>query len=355
MRPGPGSKGGLSRWLVSTIALGGLSIGATLSMAGAMPASATTTIGGCTIVADPTPTSHTRCPGADLSGADLTTTDLSYAQLNDATLSGAVMARCVLVPPPDFSVTCTSTNLTDARLTGASLSGAVTSACVSFQGTPTILDVQCGGVTFTGADMRRSVLTGTDLSSAELSDSQLSGASFAGASLVGCQEIAAIGYQQCEGADLTGAVLHRADLANFDLSAVNFSGTDLTGSDLHSATLGFTEPVAPNFPTEFTGANLTRADLSGTDITMADLSQANLDRTNLTTTSLVPADQTVPHTSAKGAVVTWPSPSAQPGATPGPCNRASGSPFRIGTTTVKCSVTDSHGHRARGTFTVTVT
>lgn len=186
----------------------------------------------------------------------------------------------------------------------------------------------------------------------------LNGASFAGARFVTCYDLTTppIGYQDCPGADLSGAVMHRADLAGFDLSTVNLSGTDLTGSDLSDATFGLTEPPPVGISqTDVDGANLTHVNLSGTDISMANLMQADLDLANLTATSLLPGNQTVPQTSPKGAVVTWPTAPAQPGATPGSCSRASGSVFRVGTTIVRCVVADGTGHQAQGTFTVTVT
>ncbi len=347
----------LSRVLVAIgITLATLSFGVVLGVPGAPPVFAATVINGCAIVANPTPTSHTRCPGADLSGANFTTTNLSYADLKKANLSGATLAQCTLIPPPNFSVVCDASNLTGAQMTGSSLSGAKTSSCVTFPATPTLTAVRCDGAIFTGADLRRAILSNTDLSSANLSRSSLTGASFAGANLVSCFQIAAGGYQECPGADLSNAVIHRASLAGFDLSTVNLSGSDLTGSNLAAATFGLIEPPGiGTFPTPLVGANLTNVNLSGTRIGMADLSQANLDRANLTATSLVPSNQVVSHTSSKGAVVTWPTPPSQPGATPGPCNRQSGSTFRIGSTAVKCLVADSLGHQAKGTFTVTVT
>lgn len=367
VRWGLGSRRGLEpRHQLSKVLVGGLTVAtlsfgiafgvpsATPAFAGSTSAAASTVIDGCTIVANPTPTMHTRCIGADLAGANLATTDLSYAQLNNANLSGAVLAQCTVVPPPNFSISCSGTDFTDARLTGASLSGATTSSCVSFNATPTILTVECGGANFTGGNLRRSDLSNTDLSSANLTDAQLTGTSFTGASFVSCYQISAIGYEECVGATLSGAILHRADLAGFDLSTANLSGADLTGSDLSHATFGFSDPFGSS-PTEFKGANLTHVDLSGTDIGQADLSQTDLARADVSATSLTPANQTVPRTSSKGAVVTWPTPSGQPGATPGSCNRPSGSTFRVGTTTVKCSVADSLGNQATGTFTVTVT
>ena len=104
----------------------------------------------------------------------------------------------------------------------------------------------------TGADLNRSSLSNTDLSSADLSGASLSHTTFTGVTLVTCYPLAAGGYQECPGANLSGAVIHRADLAGFNLSAVDLSGADLTGSDLNDATFGLTEPFG-SLPTALTG------------------------------------------------------------------------------------------------------
>jgi hypothetical protein len=73
----------------------------------------------------------------------------------------------------------------------------------------------------------------------------------------------------------------------------------------------------------------------------------------------VPANiDCVEATSAAGAVVTYTMPTATDsvdGAAVVPvCTPASGSTFALGLTTVTCTATDSHGNRARATFTVRV-
>ena len=52
-------------------------------------ASADTIINGCTIVSAPTSTTHTVCPGVDLSGVDLSHLDLDFADLDHANLQDA--------------------------------------------------------------------------------------------------------------------------------------------------------------------------------------------------------------------------------------------------------------------------
>ena len=75
---------------------------------------------------------------------------------------------------------------------------------------------------------------------------------------------------------------------------------------------------------------------------------------NFTDTILVPSDQDVTATSQTGAMATWTTPAALPGATPGSCTPASGSTFPIFSSTVTCQVFDATGDEATGTFEVNV-
>lgn len=70
----------------------------------------------------------------------------------------------------------------------------------------------------------------------------------------------------------------------------------------------------------------------------------------------LPSDITVQATSAQGTVVTYNATATDPvdGTLSPSCTPASGSTFRVGTTTVRCSVTDSQGNTASGSFKVTV-
>lgn len=69
---------------------------------------------GCSILANPTVSEHTRCPHASLSGADLTGTDLREADLTGSTLVDADLSGANL----------DGANLTGADLTGTDLIGA---------------------------------------------------------------------------------------------------------------------------------------------------------------------------------------------------------------------------------------
>ena len=75
---------------------------------------------------------------------------------------------------------------------------------------------------------------------------------------------------------------------------------------------------------------------------------------NFTDTTLVPSDQDVPATSQAGAVATWTTPAALPGATPGSCTPLPGSTFPLFSSTVACQVFDATGDEATGTLKVNV-
>jgi hypothetical protein len=79
--------------------------------------------------------------------------------------------------------------------------------------------------------------------------------------------------------------------------------------------------------------------------------------TNTAPSLSLPGNITAEATSAAGAVVTYTATAADAQDDPDPtptCSPASGSTFSLGTTTVNCSVTDSGGMSASGSFTVTV-
>lgn len=83
---------------------------------------------GCVLVANPTPTTHTTCPGADFTGLEssLTDQDLSYAELAGATFGGTTSLANINFTNADLTdaqFTIGSSNL--LNLTGATLNGAL--------------------------------------------------------------------------------------------------------------------------------------------------------------------------------------------------------------------------------------
>jgi uncharacterized protein YjbI with pentapeptide repeats len=284
------------------------------------PTSADTVVNGCTIVANPTATNFTNCPGADLSGANLSGVDLSFANFAGANFVGCQFST--------FS--CDPADLNGANLTDANLSGG---RFYSALGGP------FGPVKTGSAEMAGATLSGADLSGAVMALVDLTGATMTAVNATRAD----LGFANLTEADLANANLPEATftycaflVCNCQFSSLNCDGANLTGATLIDA-------------------NLTDATLDDTTLTDSNLTGATLTGANLSETLLVPPDQTVPATSVAGAVVTWPPGEPLPGATPGTCTPpSSGSTLPIGTTTLTCQVLDDQGNLAAGTFTVTV-
>lgn len=240
------------------------------------------------------------------------------------TSADTVVDGCTIVSNPTSSnfTNCPGANLGDANLAGVNLSFA------NFAGAAF---VDCTVVSGTACNA-------ADLSGATLTDANLSSASF----------YDLIAYEPCGvprclefpsgAADLSGAILSGADLSSAQLHGVNMNNAVLTNANLTSATFTFCFMSICQDGASLTGANLTGANLTNTDFSG---------------TTLVPSDQNVFGTST-GAVVTWPSPTSLPGATPGTCTATSGTNFPLGTTTITCQVLDDNSDVATGTFTVDV-
>lgn len=127
-------------------------------------ASATTQLDiGCTIVAAPTPDTHTSCAGLDLTGIDLAGFNLEYADFTNTNLTQANLTGADLT-----DATLSNANLTWARLEGA-----------------TLLQAAAIGATLNSATLSGSDLTGANLSGADLTWAYLNGASLTGATLTG--------------------------------------------------------------------------------------------------------------------------------------------------------------------------
>jgi len=109
----------------------------------------------------------------------------------------------------------------------------------------------------------RADLAGAYLARADLADADLAGANLAGADLAR----AYLARADLAGAYLADAYLARANLAGADLAGANLAGADLAGAYLARANLA--------------GADLADADLAGANLAGADLAGAYLARANL--------------------------------------------------------------------------
>jgi uncharacterized protein YjbI with pentapeptide repeats len=225
--------------------------------------------------------------------SNLTGASLSGLNLSYANLAGATFVTCMNGPPPT-AANCVITDLTNANLTQADLSGAVLSANTT-KSPVSLYGLATGSANLSGAD-----LEGADLSTGN------------------------------GRANFTGANLGGANMANGNFGAADFTNANLTGATLTGAVMA--SDVEPfGFPV-----------------------YATLTGAKLTSTLLVPSNQSVTATSPAGAVATWTTPPAIPGATPGSCTPASGSTFPLFTSTVSCQVLDNNGDVATGTFQVYV-
>jgi uncharacterized protein YjbI with pentapeptide repeats len=216
----------------------------------------------------------------------------------------------------------------------------------------------------------------TDCPNASFAGANLSYADLAGAQFVDCIHPGYCASASVQGANLTNANLSSTTLAEcvffqaFVCAAADFNDAVMPGANLSFANVQNGAMVSA----DLAGANLTGTNLGGANLGLADLSDSNLtdaglssqvsplDQTvyvsmngaNVTGTLLVPSDQSVTATSQAGAVATWPTPPAIPGATPGSCTPASGSTFPLFSTTVTCQVLDHANDVATGTFQVNV-
>ncbi|MDH6284449.1 pentapeptide repeat-containing protein [Prescottella agglutinans] len=135
---------------------------------GAPVANADTVISGCTIVANPTPTNHTDCPGVNFERSELPGLNLAYANLGGARLYFTKLVGANLTGANLASAEMTGAKLDRADLTGADLTGSVLTLAQAFD-----------------ANLTNANLTQARMSSAILSRAKLSGANFWGADITG--------------------------------------------------------------------------------------------------------------------------------------------------------------------------
>jgi uncharacterized protein YjbI with pentapeptide repeats len=115
-------------------------------------------------------------------------------------------------------------------------------------------DIRGRGVTFDGALIEDSVMTGVDLEYARMRNVRFVNSNLSRAD---------ISRSILDGSDLSGAFARESTFSNSRFENAVLRGADLTGSDLKGS--------------RFTNADLTGANLSRADITAADLSLARLD------------------------------------------------------------------------------
>ncbi|WFR73540.1 pentapeptide repeat-containing protein [Prescottella defluvii] len=183
-----------------------------------------------------------------------------------------------------------------------------------------------------GANFEQSDLTGMNLAYANLAGAQLSSAKLVSANLTGTD----LSNAQLGNARLDWAKLPDANLRGAWLHLTAAFNADLTNADFTNAKVGYTRLDNANL----TGANFTNANISGS---------------YFHGTLLIPAAQRAfADLNTNSAVATWPTPPNLTGTTFESCDRASGSTFSVGDTSVRCTVRTTAG-AGFGVFTVTVT
>ncbi len=251
-------------------------------------------------------------PGADLAGATLTGAALSGVDLADANLGAAILNGANL-----GGATLTGASLTGASLSGTNLDGAnLTSA--------TLTDATLTDADLAGANLTTAIFTGASLFNATLTGATLTEATFLKASLNDVSSGDLIGtpsalpahwtivndYLMGPGANLTDAVLIKADLNGVDLKGAILRGVvsgGITGTPsalpsgwklVDGYLIG---PGADLSKASLSGANLTGDNLTSATLTDATLTGANLTDANLTGANLAGAVMT--HAIVTG--VTW--------------------------------------------------
>jgi uncharacterized protein YjbI with pentapeptide repeats len=140
------------------------------------------------------------------------------------------------------------------------------------------LELDLTGIVLHGADLARANLAHANLSGADLTGSDLTGANLSHANLADAQ----LGRVSLRTADLSDADLSRADLARATLGGACMAmakliAADLTGGDLTGALLAGADLSDSKLVGAVAqGAILSEADLSSSDLTDADLARADL-------------------------------------------------------------------------------
>lgn len=213
------------------------------------------------------------------------------------------------------------------------------------------------GLSFAGLDLSYanfsySTLTNADFTGANLFQSNLSGvradgANFTGANLSSDYYVA--GGVNASFASFVGANFTGANLTHVYAPYSNFAGANFTGATLSQTNLGGADLTGANFTTAAApSADFSSASLSGIIQTGFTFAGANFSNS-----SVLPPNTTATATSSSGATVYYVSLPFGTLAAP-VCTPPSGSTFPVGVSLVSCTLVDTAGGIASGTFGVTV-
>ncbi|MGW3312362.1 pentapeptide repeat-containing protein [Streptomyces sp. NPDC001073] len=154
--------------------------------------------------------------------------------------------------------------------------------------------VSLSGAQLHRVDLAGVSLAGTDLSRADLTKALLTGADLSRADLTRTRLTQAnLSGAKLKGANLAGANTVNADVTGATLTGANLAGVYLAGANLSGARLTRTNLTGALFSaTNLTGADLTDSDLTDVALDEADLRGAELLRAQLTSADLSKADLT---------------------------------------------------------------
>lgn len=127
------------------------------------------------------------------------------------------------------------------------------------------------GSDLSGTNLWRTSLEGSDLRDADLSGGKFNGVNFAGASLDGAD----LSGAAVKNADLTNSKLVAADLSGAEVSSSDLSGADLKYADLSDATLKSLDLANADFrDADFSDTYFSSVSVNGANLGFADLSDA---------------------------------------------------------------------------------
>ena len=203
------------RWLLTVAMIPVLSVAsaAALTALEASPAFADTVIDGCTVVANPTASNFTNCPGTNFAGTDLSGVNLSYANL-----TGSTFATCTLAgQPPNFYYQCETANLDGTNLSQANLANAT----MNYADTSPVPFLVIAVPTMVGTTLVGTNLSNTDLAGVDLANDDLTGANLTGVVF----EVGNRFFVSLAGANLTGTIFVPS---NQTVAATGPSGATVT-------------------------------------------------------------------------------------------------------------------------------
>ena len=206
--------------------------------------------------------------------AELSRTDFRNLRLTHGLLMGGNFLESHFA-----NVSLVRANLSSANLAGAVFGGTTDAFYIG-----KLDDVISNSVSLIGANLTEAILIKAEFKAADLSFANLSGADLRESILTGAI---------FDGATLTDADLRCAQVSGVSLEGAHLVGADLRGADLTDVILREADLRDANLQNAIlVNADLARADLNGADFTGANLAGANLNGANVLNANILGADLT---------------------------------------------------------------